>query len=171
MSEQPVAIVTAASGGIGAACARELAGRGYRVGLLARSPDVQDLARELRGVGWVGSVASVEGLEGVVRTTLEAFGRIDGVVNNTGHPAKGELLEISDADWHAGLDLLLLNVARMARLVTPIMEWQAAGRSSTSRPSGRSSRMRGFPCRRRCGPGCRPSPSCTPSATGGSGFG
>src|SRR5918911_40694 len=127
MHEQPVAIVTAASRGIGAACARELAGRGYRVGLLARSAEVQDLARELGGVGWVGSVASVEGLEGVVRTTLEAFGRIDGVVNNTGHPARGELLEISDADWHAGLDLLLLNVVRMARLVTPIMERQGGG--------------------------------------------
>ncbi|HMR68534.1 MAG TPA: SDR family oxidoreductase, partial [Anaerolineae bacterium] len=63
----------------------------------------------------------------LVDSTLEKFGRIDAVVNNTGHPPKGELLDISDADWHLGLDLLLLNVVRMARLVTPIFVKQGRG--------------------------------------------
>jgi NAD(P)-dependent dehydrogenase (short-subunit alcohol dehydrogenase family) len=49
------------------------------------------------------------------------------VVNHTGHPPKGPILDISDADWHKGLDMLLLNVIRMAKLVTPIMVKQGAG--------------------------------------------
>jgi len=66
-------------------------------------------------------------LERLVETTLEAYGRVDAVVNNTGHPASGALLEVRDAEWHAGLDLVLLNVVRMARLVTPLMERQGRG--------------------------------------------
>jgi NAD(P)-dependent dehydrogenase (short-subunit alcohol dehydrogenase family) len=58
---------------------------------------------------------------------MERFGRVDVVVNNTGHAAKGPLLELTDDDWHAGLDLLLLNIVRMARLVTPAMLDQGGG--------------------------------------------
>jgi len=121
------AIVTAARTGIGAACARELARRGYHVALLARSPGIRDLANELSGVAVEGSVTEPADLERLVTLTLERFGRIDAVVNNTGHPAKGELLEIDDAAWHEGLDLLLLDVVRLARLVTPVMRKQGGG--------------------------------------------
>jgi NAD(P)-dependent dehydrogenase (short-subunit alcohol dehydrogenase family) len=123
----PVAIITAASSGIGAACARELAARGYRVALLARSTAIIDLANELGGTAVQGSVSEAADLERLVQHTLDRFGRIDAVVNNTGHPAKGALLEVSDADWHAGLDLLLLSVVRLARLVTPVMKRQGGG--------------------------------------------
>ena len=123
----PVALVTAASKGMGAACARELAARGYRVSLLARSPDVETLARELRGGATRGSVDSAEDLARFVSETLAAYGRIDAVVNNTGNPPKGPLLELTDSAWHAGLDMLLLNVVRMARLVTPVMRAQGGG--------------------------------------------
>lgn len=123
----PVALVTAASKGMGAACARELAARGYRVSLLARSADVEALARELGGGATRGSVDSAEDLARFVRETMAAHGRIDAVVNNTGNPPKGPLLELTDADWHAGLDMLLLNVVRMARLVTPVMRAQGGG--------------------------------------------
>lgn len=124
---QRTAIVTAASGGIGAACARELAARGYRVALLARSERVLELAGELGGIGVRGSVAAPADLEHLVRHTLGQFGRIDAVVNNTGHPARGELLAITDVEWHQGLDLLLLSVVRLARLVTPAMLQQGGG--------------------------------------------
>ena len=122
-----VALVTAASKGMGAACARELAARGYRVSLLARSADVEALARELGGGATRGSVDNAEDLERFVSETLAAYGRIDAVVNNTGNPPKGPLLELADADWHAGLDMLVLNVVRMARLVTPTMRAQGGG--------------------------------------------
>lgn len=123
----PVALITAASKGMGAACARELARRGYRVSLMARSADVETLARELKGGATRGSVDSADDLERFVSETLAAYGRIDAVVNNTGNPPKGPLLELSDADWHTGLDMLLLNTVRVARLVTPAMRAQGGG--------------------------------------------
>lgn len=123
----PTALITAASRGIGAACARELAGRGYRLALLARSDDVESLASELGAIAVHGSVTQAGDLKRLVETALSRFGRIDAVVNNTGHSAKGPLLELTDDDWHTGLDILVLNVIRMARLVTPIMQQQKSG--------------------------------------------
>lgn len=126
MSEK-VAIVTAAGKGIGAAIANELASVGYQVSLLSNSGGAVELAEELGGIGMTGSVTEPSDLARLVDATLEKYGRIDAVVNNTGHPPKGELLEISDADWHRGLDLLILNVVRMARLVTPHFIEQGGG--------------------------------------------
>jgi NAD(P)-dependent dehydrogenase (short-subunit alcohol dehydrogenase family) len=125
--ESPVAIVTAASKGMGEAVARELARRGYRLCLLARSETVEALGDELGAVALRGDVAAAADLERLVATALDTYGRVDAVVNNTGHPPKGELLAIPDGDWHAGLDMLFLNVVRMARLVTPIMERTGGG--------------------------------------------
>ena len=123
-----VAIVTAASKGMGAAIARELARRGYRMALFATSDAVTALAEELGGIAVRGSVTEPADLQRLVDATLERHGRIDAVVNNTGHPPKGDLLAIPDADWHLGLDLILVNVVRLARLVTPAME--AAGKGA-----------------------------------------
>lgn len=122
-----MAVVTAAGRGIGGAIARELAGSGFRVALMSNGGGAEALAAELGGIGVAGSVTEVKDLELLVGRTMEAFGRIDAAVNNTGHPPKGELLEIPDEAWHAGLDLLLLNVVRMARLLTPIMQAQGGG--------------------------------------------
>jgi NAD(P)-dependent dehydrogenase (short-subunit alcohol dehydrogenase family) len=127
MNEERVAIVTAASKGMGAACARELADRGYRVVVMARSGSVMNVAESLSGVGVMGSVTDPADLQRLVQAALDAYGRIDGVVNNTGHPAKGPLLDISDAAWHEGLDLTLLNVVRMVRIVAPVMAEQGGG--------------------------------------------
>lgn len=124
----PVAIVTAASQGIGAAIARELHARGYRLALLARSEGVTAMADELGGLAVRGSVTETADLERLVGATLDRYGRIDAVVNHTGHPPKGDLLAIPDADWHLGLDVVLMNVIRMARLVTP--HFEKAGRGS-----------------------------------------
>jgi NAD(P)-dependent dehydrogenase (short-subunit alcohol dehydrogenase family) len=123
----PVAIVTAASKGMGAATARELGRRGYRLVLFATSAQVEELARELGGIAVRGSVTQPADLDRLVATTLDTHGRIDALVNNTGHPPSGPLLSIADEDWHAGLDLVLLNVVRMARLVTPAMQKQGGG--------------------------------------------
>lgn len=127
MPELPIALVTAASRGIGAACARELASRGHRVVLMSRSPDVDTLAAELGGKSLRGDVASAADLERLVQAARDSYGRIDVVVNNTGHVAKGDLLSITDAEWQEGLALLLLNVVRLARLVVPVMEKQGGG--------------------------------------------
>jgi NAD(P)-dependent dehydrogenase (short-subunit alcohol dehydrogenase family) len=127
MSVSKVAIVTAAGKGMGAAIARELAADGYSVSLLSVSEAAVELAEELSGIGMSGSVTNPADLATLVQRTTDAFGRIDAVVNNTGHPPKGPLLDISDEDWHTGLDLTVLNVVRMARLVTPIMQSAGGG--------------------------------------------
>jgi NAD(P)-dependent dehydrogenase (short-subunit alcohol dehydrogenase family) len=127
MMQTRVAILTAAGQGVGAAIASELAADGYRLSLLSNSGGALQLAEELGGVGMTGSVTEPSDLAKLVDLTLEKFGRVDAVVNNTGHPPKGELLEIPDSDWHLGLDLLILNVVRMARLVTPIFMKQGGG--------------------------------------------
>jgi len=127
MAERRVAIVTAAGRGIGAACARALAARGYAVAVMARSETIHAVAAELGGLGHVGSVTRSEDLAALVRRTLDAYGRIDALVNNTGRSSKTPLAELEDAEWHAALDLLLLPVARTARLVIPVMVEQGGG--------------------------------------------
>ena len=122
-----VAIVTASGSGMGAACARELAGRGYAVALMSTSGKAEALAEELGGLGLTGSVTEEADLEALVGRTLERYGRIDGVVNSTGHPASGEILELTDEQWHEALDLVVLNVVRIAHLVTPAMRRQGSG--------------------------------------------
>jgi NAD(P)-dependent dehydrogenase (short-subunit alcohol dehydrogenase family) len=127
MLDRKVAIITASGQGIGAAIARHLAGNAYRVALMSNGGGAEKLADQLGGLGMTGSVTSNQDLERLVEMTVSAYGRIDAVVNNTGHPPKGALLEIADDAWHEGLDLLLLNVVRMARLVTPYMQRQGGG--------------------------------------------
>jgi NAD(P)-dependent dehydrogenase (short-subunit alcohol dehydrogenase family) len=124
---EKVVIVTAAGSGMGAACARELASRGYALALMSPSGKAENLAKDLGGLGLTGSVTEEADLEALVGRTLERYGRIDGVINSTGHPASGEILELTDGQWHEALDLVVLNVVRMARLVTPAMLRQGGG--------------------------------------------
>ncbi len=112
---------------MGAAIARELHDRGYRLGLMSPSGSAVDLAAELGGVGIKGSAGDAKDLEALVAKTVEAFGRVDAVVNFTGHPPKGDLLDITDENWAIGNDLMVLSVVRMARLVTPYMLKQGKG--------------------------------------------
>ena len=120
MAAGRVAIVTGAGRGIGAAVADELAARSYRLAVLSPS-GAEATAQRHDGVAVAGSVTDPTDLAALVDAAVDRFGRIDAVVNSTGHPPRGRLLDLSDADWTAGVDLLLLNVIRMARLVTPIM--------------------------------------------------
>ncbi len=122
-----VAIVTAAGKGMGAAIARRLSADGYAVALMSNGGGAETLATELGALGMTGSVTDPADLERLVDRTMSVHGRVDAVVNNTGHPPKGPLLDLTDEDWHSGLDLLLLNVVRMARLITPIMQRQRGG--------------------------------------------
>jgi NAD(P)-dependent dehydrogenase (short-subunit alcohol dehydrogenase family) len=122
-----VAIITAAGQGMGAAIARELAAHGYSVALMSTSGAAEQLAKTLNGVGVTGSVLSTADLKTLVDRTMSSYGRIDAVVNNTGHPPKGSLLNIPDEDWHLGMDMVMMNTVRMARLVTPIMQIQNGG--------------------------------------------
>ena len=101
MTEHPAAIVTAAGRGIGAGIARHLAGLGYRLVLMSNGTGAETLAAELGCTGLRGSVTEPADIDRSVQTALDAFGRIDLVVNNTGHPAQGDPLAIDDAAWRA----------------------------------------------------------------------
>jgi NAD(P)-dependent dehydrogenase (short-subunit alcohol dehydrogenase family) len=127
MTDTKIAIVTAAGKGMGAAIAKELSNSGYQLALMSPSGSAEELAKSINALGMKGSVTEADDLQKLVNMTMDRFGRIDAVVNHTGHPPKGPLMEIPDADWHLGLDMLLLNVVRMARLVTPIMIEQGGG--------------------------------------------
>jgi NAD(P)-dependent dehydrogenase (short-subunit alcohol dehydrogenase family) len=122
-----VAIITGGGRGMGAACARELSSRGWKVSLLSPSGSAETLASTLGGIGFKGSVEKAEDLERVVGTTADKYGRIDGVVVSFGAAPKGELLTISDSDWLRGAEMIVLSTVRLARLVTPIMQRQKGG--------------------------------------------
>jgi NAD(P)-dependent dehydrogenase (short-subunit alcohol dehydrogenase family) len=126
-SGEKVAVVTAAGSGMGAACARELAQRGYRVALMSPSGKAGELAEELGGFGLAGSVTEVGDLEALIGGALDRYGRVDGIINSTGHPPTGDILDLTDDEWHEALDLVLLNVVRTTRLVTPAMVRQGGG--------------------------------------------
>ena len=123
----PVALIVAGGSGIGADAAKKLAEDGYNIGVMSSSGKGEKLGIELGGLGYTGSNLVVDDLAGFVTAAVQKFGRIDAVVNNTGHGPKGEVDEISDEDWHLGMDYYMLNVVRMTRLVLPIMEKQNSG--------------------------------------------
>ena len=127
MAVEKVAIITAAGRGMGAATARRLAADGHKVGILSSSGKGEALGKELGGVGVTGSNQSVEDLQRLVDAVMEKWGRVDVLVNSAGHGPRAPILEISDEDWHKGMDTYLLNVIRPTRLVTPIMQRQQGG--------------------------------------------
>ena len=127
MASEKVAIVTAGGSGMGAAAARRLAHDGFRVAILSSSGKGEALAEELGGIGVTGSNQSNEDLGRLVDETVTRWGRIDALVNSAGHGPRAPLLEISDDEWHAGLDVYFLNVVRAVRLVAPIMVAQKGG--------------------------------------------
>ncbi len=127
MPNERVALIAAGGSGIGAGAARRLAAEGHRVAILSPSGRAESLGHELGGIGVTGSSLEAADLERLVEAAMVRWNRIDAVVNSAGHGPKGELLEISDPDWQRGMEFYLLNVVRMARLVTPVMQAQGGG--------------------------------------------
>jgi NAD(P)-dependent dehydrogenase (short-subunit alcohol dehydrogenase family) len=121
-----VALITAAGSGMGAAAARRLAADGFQVGILSSSGKGEALAAELGGIGVTGSNQSVDDLQRLVDLAVQRWGRVDVLVNSAGHGPRAPILDITDEDWHRGMDTYLLNVIRPTRLVTPLMQ-QAGG--------------------------------------------
>ncbi len=142
MSDYRVAIMTGTGQGIGAGCAGEMAKAGYKVSLMSPSDRSVKLAEELGGIGRRGSVLEVDDLQAMVDDTMKEYGRVDAVISNMGHGGTvpeaiktvgfdpdfdGPLLELPDELWHKSLDMYVLNVVRLARIVTPIMIDQGGG--------------------------------------------
>ena len=127
MSTDKVAIITAGGSGMGAGAARRLAQDGFQVAILSSSGKGEALAEELGGIGVTGSNQSNEDLQRLVDMTMDRWGRIDVLVNSAGHGPRAPILEITDEDWHTGMDVYLLSAVRPTRLVTPVMQAQKSG--------------------------------------------
>jgi len=127
MLNEKVAIVTAGGSGMGAGAARKLATNGFHISILSSSGKGEALAKELGGIGFTGSNQSNDDLRRLVDKTVDTWGRVDVLVNSAGHGPRAPLLELSDEDWHQGMEVYFLNVVRPTRLVTPIMLRQKSG--------------------------------------------
>ena len=127
MSDQKVALITAGGSGMGADAARRLAKDGFRVGILSSSGRGAALAQELGGIGVTGSNQSKADLKRLVDAAMAKWGRVDVLVNSAGHGPRAPILDLTDEDWHKGMDVYFMNVVRPTRLVTPIMQAQKSG--------------------------------------------
>ena len=124
---EKVAVVTAGGSGMGAAAARKLAQQGFKVAVLSSSGKGEALAKELGGVGVTGSNRSNDDLKRLFDQTMSRWGRVDVLVNSAGHGPRAPVLELTDEQWHTGLDVYLMNVIRAARLAAPVMVKQKGG--------------------------------------------
>lgn len=127
MTVEKVALIIAGGSGMGADAARKLADDGFKIGILSASGKGEALGSELGGFGVTGSNLDHEALNALVVGAKERWGRVDVLVNSAGHGPKGPVLEISDDDWHQGMEVYLMNVIRPTRLVTPLMQEQGGG--------------------------------------------
>ena len=127
MTIEKVALIMAGGSGMGAAAARKLAQDGYQVAILSSSGKGEALAKELGGVGVTGSNLVDADVQRLVDLAMDKWGRIDALVNSAGHGPRAPVLEITDEDWHQGMEVYFLSAVRPIRLVTPIMVAQGGG--------------------------------------------
>ena len=125
--ETKVALITAGGSGMGADAARRLSNDGFKVAILSSSGKGEALADELGGFGVTGSNRDNADLQRLVDEAKDRWGRVDVLLNSAGHGPKGPVMEISDEDWHTGMEVYLLNVIRPARLVADTMAKQGGG--------------------------------------------
>jgi 3-oxoacyl-[acyl-carrier protein] reductase len=130
-----VALVAAASTGLGKASALALAGEGARVAICARTPErLQATAQEIREatgaevLAMPADLSTAAGISSVVAVTADRFGGVDILVNNSGGPALGRFRDFTDDDWLQGFEVVTLNFVRFIREVTPFMREKRWGR-------------------------------------------
>ena len=129
--EGRVAMVAAASKGLGRAAAAALLKEGCRVSICGR--DREALAEARAGLGnpvlaVPCDVSQPAALEDWYKATLEAFGQVDILVTNTGGPPAATFMDLTEAQWEGGVQSTLMNVVRMSRLVLPGMRDRHWGR-------------------------------------------
>ncbi|MDX8044580.1 SDR family oxidoreductase [Gracilibacillus sp. S3-1-1] len=125
-------LVTAASKGIGKACAKAYAEEGARVFIASRNQTkleetVHDL-REQTGNPHVMSVVCDLTKAADIQNMIEEIGRIDILINNVGGPPAGNFADFADQDWLKAFEQLLMSVVRTVRAVAPGMKQQQFGR-------------------------------------------
>ncbi|HXK04217.1 MAG TPA: SDR family oxidoreductase [Verrucomicrobiae bacterium] len=125
-----VAMVAAASQGLGFAIAKVLAEEGASVSIAARKQETISAAAERIGGNTLAAVADVskpETIEAWHRATVERFGGVDMLVTNSGGPPAGPASGFDDAAWQSAIELLLLSVVRTVRIALPSLEVRGGG--------------------------------------------
>ncbi len=126
-----VAIVTGSGQGIGEGIARVLAGAGARVVINDLMPaKVSEVVDSLGdpAVGHAADVSTAEGAKGLIEAAIEAFGRVDILVNNVGMARDGWLVKMSEEDWDTVIRVNLKSQFLTCRAVAPTMMEQKSGR-------------------------------------------
>jgi 3-oxoacyl-[acyl-carrier protein] reductase len=130
-----VALVTAASQGLGKAIATELAREGAGIVICARHSDtLEDAADEIRGlsggkvVAVTADVSTVQGIEAVMKATIDNFGRLDILVNNAGGPPSGDFTRHNDEAWQRAFEQNLMSAVRLVRAALPYLKESGRGR-------------------------------------------
>src|SRR5262245_41324264 len=129
-----VVIVTGASAGIGEAVARMLAREGAIVVISARRADrLEELKREIEAAGGralalAGDITSAQDRERLVRATMDAFGRIDGLVNNAGYGQRGPIELVPVEAIRQNFETNLFSLIALTQLVIAVMRKQQGGR-------------------------------------------
>jgi 3-oxoacyl-[acyl-carrier protein] reductase len=125
-----VAMIAAASKGLGKASALALAKEGCKLSLCARSLDsLQEAKRELLAAGCpeadilvqTADVSQAKDLEAWVKTTKQTFEKIDILITNTGGPKAARFESLLEEDWRQGIESTLMNVIRLCQMVIPEM--------------------------------------------------
>ena len=117
-----VAMVAAASKGLGRAIAESLAREGCRISVCSRSgPDFGD-------VSVACDVSNAADLQRWYDATIAKLGQVDILVTNTGGPPAAPFLKLTEEQWTSGIDSTLMNIIRLCRLVIPGMQQRKWGR-------------------------------------------
>ena len=122
-----ICMIVGGGRGMGAATAREMHQRGYKMALMSPSESCEILADELGAIAHRGVAENGDDLKAFFDKTMAAYGRIDAVLMHVGGPPKGDLLAIADDDWDKANQMIIKPVVRMAKLVTPVMQAQGGG--------------------------------------------
>lgn len=130
-----VALVAAASKGLGRAIAEELAAEGASIALCARGEEALERARDEIGLttkaevfAIAGDVSRADDVDRITRATLERYGRIDILVTNAGGPPSGRFESLTPEMWKQAVDLTLMSVINLTRAVIPGMQERKWGR-------------------------------------------
>ncbi len=120
-------LIVGGGSGMGAAVAREMSKRDYKLALMSPSENCEKLALELDAVACRGRAENERDTQAVFDLAMDTYGRIDSALIHVGGPPKGDLLSISEEDWDKAHEMVLKPVIRMAKLITPVMQKQGGG--------------------------------------------